>query len=141
MRAIYLVCLFTALIMAGGCEDKNSSVKKIQEKEKTEQKTDSTPDDKAKAQNDQLKKKMGSIVESQADLKPFLKKYGNNNKETRVRIKTRFGDIEVELYKDTPLHRANFILLVKQDYFNETMMHRVSEGFVVQGGNSDGYKT
>ena len=84
---------------------------------------------------------MGSVIESQEVLKPFLTEYGKNNPETRVRIKTRFGDIDLELYKDTPLHRANFILLVKQDYFNETMMHRVSEGFVVQGGNSDGYET
>ena len=141
MRTIYLLCLFTILLTAGSCEDKNSSGKKTSEKEKTEQEPDSTPADKAKAQNDKLKKKVGSIVESQEVLKPFLTEYGKNNPETLVRLKTRFGDIELELYKDTPLHRANFILLVKQDYFNNTMMHRVSEGFVIQGGNSDGYET
>lgn len=141
MRTIYLLFLFAVLFAAGGCEDKNSSVKKTSEKEKTEQKPDSTPQDKAKAQNDKLKSKMGSIIESQEVLKPFLTEYGKNNTETRVRLKTRFGDIELELFKDTPLHRANFILLVKQDYFNDTMLHRVSEGFVIQGGNSDGYDT
>ncbi len=141
MRTIYLICLITVLFASGACEDKNSSVKKPSVIEKKEEKPDSTFQDKAKAQNEKLKNKMGSIIESQEVLKPFLTEYGKNNPETRVRIKTRFGDIELELYKDTPLHRANFILLVKQDYFNETMMHRVAKGFVVQGGNSDGYET
>lgn len=77
------------------------------------------------------------MIASQAELKPFLKKYGKENPETKVRIKTRFGNIEVELFEDTPLHRANFIMLVKNGYFNSTQFHRVSPGFVVQGGNND----
>jgi len=77
------------------------------------------------------------MIASQAELKPFLKKYGKENPETKVRIITRFGDIEVVLFNDTPLHRANFIMLVKNEYFNTTQFHRVSPGFVVQGGNND----
>jgi len=77
------------------------------------------------------------MIGSQAELKPFLKKYGKENLETKVRIKTRFGNIEIELFKDTPLHRANFIMLVKNEYFNTTQFHRVSPDFVVQGGNND----
>lgn len=49
--------------------------------------------------------------------------------------------IDVQLYRDTPLHRANFIMLVKNDYFNETFFHRVAPGFVVQGGNADNRST
>ncbi len=74
---------------------------------------------------------------SQKDLKPFLFEYGKENPETKIRIKTDFGDIVVELFTDTPLHRANFIHLVKLGYFNSTFFHRVDEGFVIQGGNSD----
>ena len=48
----------------------------------------------------------------------FLTEYGKENPETKVKISTRFGDIFIELYKDTPLHRANFIYLVKQQYFS-----------------------
>lgn len=77
------------------------------------------------------------MISSQIELKPFLKKYGEENPETKVRIVTRFGDIEIELFKDTPLHRANFIMLVKNEYFNTTQFHRVSPDFVVQGGNND----
>jgi len=67
----------------------------------------------------------------------FLTDYGNKNPETKVKISTRLGAIYVQLYTDTPLHRANFIYLVKQDYFNETFFHRVVPNFIIQGGNSD----
>ena len=77
------------------------------------------------------------IIGSQAVLIPFLTKYGKDNPETKVRFETRFGDFEVTLFKDTPLHRANFIMLVKNEYFNTTQFHRVSPNFVVQGGNND----
>src|SRR5690606_12031740 len=78
---------------------------------------------------------------TQKELIPFLTEYGKENPEDRVRIITRFGDIEVQLYKDTPLHRANFIYLVKLGYFDNTFFHRVSENFVIQGGNSDNRDT
>ena len=77
----------------------------------------------------------------QEELIPFLTKYGKENPENEIRITTRFGDIDVLLYNDTPLHRANFIFLVKQGYFDKTFFHRVAEGFVIQGGNSDNPET
>lgn len=67
----------------------------------------------------------------------FLTEYGKKNPETKVLITSSFGDIEIELYKDTPLHRANFIYLVKQHYFDETFFHRVVPNFIIQAGNSD----
>lgn len=67
----------------------------------------------------------------------FLTEYGKNNPETKVQISSSFGDIEIELYKDTPLHRANMIYLVKQKYFDETFFHRVVPNFIIQAGNSD----
>lgn len=77
----------------------------------------------------------------QEELIPFLTEYGKENRENKVRIKTPFGNIDVELYYDTPLHRANFIFLVKEGYFDNTAFHRVSENFVIQGGNSDNRDT
>src|SRR5690606_5429746 len=67
----------------------------------------------------------------------FLTEYGEKNPETQVLISTRFGEIEIELFKDTPLHRANFVYLVKQHYFDETFFHRVVPNFSIQAGNSD----
>ena len=67
----------------------------------------------------------------------FFTEYGANHPETRVKVSTAHGDIEIELYKNTPLHRANFIYLVKEGYFNETFFHRVVPNFIIQAGNSD----
>src|SRR5690606_24933811 len=70
-----------------------------------------------------------------------LTEYGKQNPENTIKIITRFGDIEVRLFENTPLHRANFIYMVKHNYFDRTFFHRVAEGFVIQGGNSDNPET
>ena len=95
-----------------------------------------------KQQQEEKKKKRpeGPLI-VQEELIPFLTQYGKENPEDRIRISTRYGDIDVELFHDTPLHRANFIFLVKHDYFDNTFFHRVDEGFVIQGGNSDNPST
>ena len=67
----------------------------------------------------------------------FLTTYGAENPETKVKITTRFGAIIIELYEDSPLHRANFIYLVKREVFNNSFFHRVVPNFIIQGGNSD----
>lgn len=71
----------------------------------------------------------------------FLTKYGNQNSETKVIIKTKYGDIRIKLYEDIPIHRANFIFLTKIKYFNSTVIYRVAKNFVIQGGNSDNFYT
>ena len=71
----------------------------------------------------------------------FLTVYGKEHPETEVLLETRLGNIKVRLYRDTPLHRASFIFLVKQGYFSTTCVHRIVEDFVVQGGNSENSKT
>jgi len=68
---------------------------------------------------------------------PFLTAYGAENPETKVKITTQHGVIIIELYKDTPIHRANFIYLVKRKVFNNSFFHRVVPNFIIQGGNSD----
>lgn len=138
-KAIYF--LLVLVIYSSISCDKKTKSKEIQKETKTKVSKSLSLKEKSKLENDSLKTKMGSIIEGQAQLKPFLYEYGKKNPETHVLLKTSMGNIELELYKDTPLHRANFILLVKQDYFNHTMIHRVSPKFVIQGGNSDGYET
>lgn len=72
---------------------------------------------------------------------PFFTEYEKQHKETIVLIKTKFGDIKIRLYKDTPIHRANFIFLTKIGYFDTTVFYRVAPNFVIQGGNSDDFYT
>lgn len=71
----------------------------------------------------------------------YLKEYGKKNTENRIKITTPKGDIVIKLYKDTPLHRANFVFLVKHKYFDVSYFHRVVKGFIIQGGNSDEMQT
>ncbi|MGA0373126.1 MAG: peptidylprolyl isomerase [Flavobacteriaceae bacterium] len=72
---------------------------------------------------------------------PFFYEYAKKNKENKVRIITKYGNIDILLYNNTPYHRANFIYLTKKKYFDGTMFHRVVPKFIIQGGNSDSRKS
>lgn len=54
-----------------------------------------------------------------------------------VKIETPQGFCIVKLYNETPIHRNNFIKLVKSRYFDATTFNRILKGFVIQGGDPD----
>lgn len=54
-----------------------------------------------------------------------------------VLLKTNLGDIRVKLYDDTPLHRDNFLKLVREGYYDGVLFHRVIKDFMVQTGDPD----
>lgn len=53
----------------------------------------------------------------------------------KVKIITTKGTIIVQLSDKTPLHRNNFIKLVKQGYYNGILFHRVIKEFMIQAGD------
>jgi peptidylprolyl isomerase/peptidyl-prolyl cis-trans isomerase B (cyclophilin B) len=55
--------------------------------------------------------------------------------EKVIEIKTSFGTMYMWLYKQTPLHRANFLALADTGYFDGMTFHRIVKDFVVQGGD------
>jgi peptidylprolyl isomerase len=57
--------------------------------------------------------------------------------ETKILIETAQGNIKIKLYNQTPLHRDNFIKLVKAHYFDSLLFHRVIQNFMIQGGDPD----
>ena len=67
--------------------------------------------------------------------------YGRQHPGSEVLIRTRLGNIRVKLYEDTPLHRANFLLLARKGVFDETMFNRVVKDFAVQGGQTYNART
>jgi len=77
---------------------------------------------------------------------PFLgeaqdKKPAAKVKEIAV-IETSMGTIEAELYReDAPKTVDNFVRLAEKKYFNGVIFHRVSKGFVIQGGDPTGTGT
>lgn len=53
-----------------------------------------------------------------------------------VLIETTMGNIRVELYNETPLHRDNFLKLIREDHFYDSLLfHRVIPDFMIQGGD------
>lgn len=70
------------------------------------------------------------------NVKEKLTEYGKENTESVVLIKTDKGDIKVRLYKDTPLHRANFILMAKNGCFDNSVFTRVVKDFMAQAGGT-----
>lgn len=144
----FFCCLF---IFCASCEDnksekENRPVNTEEITESTDLEQESAEEEAGSTENEDKEELPAWRTEEgplivQEEFIPFMMEYGKKNPEDKIRITTRFGDIDVQLFHDTPLHRANFIFLVKNDYFDKTYFHRVAEGFVIQGGNSDNQST
>lgn len=52
-----------------------------------------------------------------------------------VELETNMGTVVIELYEDTPLHRANFMELVEKGFYDGLLFHRIIDGFMIQGGD------
>ena len=50
-------------------------------------------------------------------------------------IETSMGTIKVKLYKETPLHRDNFVKLASQRYYDNILFHRIIKNFMIQVGD------
>ncbi len=138
------MCFCISIIIFCSCEDthskKNKPDQKINTTKNNTKDTTTTKLDHTKQQDSQkntISSKDEPFKLTNENLRAFMEQYGKENPETLVKISTRYGDIHIKLYKETPLHRANFIYLVKQKYFDETFFYRVAKNFVIQGGNSD----
>jgi cyclophilin family peptidyl-prolyl cis-trans isomerase len=55
--------------------------------------------------------------------------------EDIVKISTSYGDMYIWLYKETPKHRANFLKLTNDGFYDGTEFHRCVKDFVIQGGD------
>lgn len=52
-------------------------------------------------------------------------------------ISTRLGDIVIMLNDSTPKHKANFIKLAEEKFYDSTTFHRIIKGFMIQGGDNN----
>lgn len=55
----------------------------------------------------------------------------------KVKLTTTHGEIVLELYNDTPLHRDNFIKIIREGVLDSVLFHRVIETFMIQAGDTD----
>lgn len=58
-----------------------------------------------------------------------------NDLKRDVELVTTKGTIVLRLSDSTPLHRDNFLKLVKQKYYDSILFHRVIKNFMVQAGD------
>lgn len=52
-----------------------------------------------------------------------------------VLIETNRGNIKLLLYKETPLHRKNFVNLVKNRFYDGQLFFRIKKNFMIQAGD------
>lgn len=65
---------------------------------------------------------------------------GCGEQEDVVTIKTSYGEMVAILYDETPKHKANFLKLIDEKYYDSLLFHRVMQGFMIQGGDPDSKK-
>lgn len=53
-----------------------------------------------------------------------------------VVLETSMGNIRIVLHNETPLHRDNFLKLVREGYYDGNLFHRVISSFMIQTGDS-----
>lgn len=63
----------------------------------------------------------------------------DQNKQYQATMHTSEGDIVISLNaKETPITVNNFVYLAKNNFYNDTIFHRVIDGFMIQGGDPRG---
>ncbi len=60
-----------------------------------------------------------------------------SEKLTKALIETEYGNMTVELYNSTPIHRDNFIKLANEGFYDDLLFHRVINNFMIQGGDPE----
>ncbi len=93
---------------------------------------------KEKKRDDLQNFNLPNITLTQKNARGVLSKFAEKNPEDMVMVYTKMGNLKLKLYKETPLHRANFIRLTKIKYFDQTQFHRVVKDFMIQGGGGGG---
>lgn len=121
----FLFALTLSFLLLSCGEEIKSEEELEGKKENKKEKIDNTP-----------KVKVNKDFITQANVEEKLLAYGKENPETEVIIHTDYGDMKVRLYKETPLHRANFIMLNKLNFYDSTVFYRVIKGFMIQGGSA-----
>jgi cyclophilin family peptidyl-prolyl cis-trans isomerase len=85
-----------------------------------------------------------TIAESTTMIKP--KSYNqppamtiDQNKTYIVTMKTSKGEMKFTLFtKETPVTVNNFVFLARENFYDNTIFHRIIKGFMIQGGDPQG---
>ena len=122
----------TSVLLIGCVGDKNTEVKKVQS-----EKSITSPVDKELEERVAAMLGIGYPKLSNDNAEEFLLKWGEENAIRNVILETKHGEIELELFDETPLHSLNFLYKIHRQYYTETEFTRIVHEFVIQGGNSE----
>ncbi len=79
---------------------------------------------------------IGLPIQSEAKSKKDKGEAMEAHKDTKVIIKTEYGDMEIKFFPElAPKHVENFVKLAKDGFYNDTLFHRIIPGFMIQGGD------
>ncbi len=81
--------------------------------------------------------KKESVIITPANLDSVLTQYGKENPENEVMIETDHGTIRLKLYDDVPLHRANFVKLIRKDIMTKADFYRIASQIHDSGRRSE----
>ena len=129
---VYILIAFL-IASCGNTDQPKENTKQTAQKTKVEKKNTK----KSSTKNIKKKKKPKRIYLTDDNAEAFLMEYGKQNNEDEVVVKTKFGDIKIKLYHDTPIHRANMIYLAKNNFYKDNEFYRVIPTFMIQAGQSD----
>lgn len=125
-RNIPIITILTLLFLVACKEESN--------KKKTTTKSTESPKDSVIEDIVQTKEAF-KLTEENAI--PFFFDYQKDLKVDKVKLTTSMGSFTIQLYDKVPYHKANFIFLTRQGYFDGTQFHRIVKDFIIQGGNAD----
>jgi peptidyl-prolyl cis-trans isomerase B (cyclophilin B) len=55
-----------------------------------------------------------------------------------ITLHTNYGDISIELdFEKAPVTAENFLQYCRDEFYNDTIFHRVIDGFMIQGGGME----
>ncbi len=75
-----------------------------------------------------------SVTQALAELPVLLETFPAGG-AIRVQVETLLGSFVMEMYSDeAPVTVANFLEYVDSDFYDDTIFHRLVQGFVLQGG-------
>ncbi|MGY3803795.1 peptidylprolyl isomerase [Pigmentibacter ruber] len=91
-----------------------------------------------KEKTTKIKKKSNKQQKASSQQKTALAELPVPKGHAEVVMITNFGKIRLDLFKDKdPETVNNFLEYVKAGYYNNTIFHRIVDGFLIQGGGYD----